>query len=249
MLNRGAKLRGALVGLLIASTLPWSVGSALAAPRQPVVAELYTSQGCSACMSADELAADLDARKGVLALTFPVNYWDYLGWRDTFAQPAFSERQRAYAKALGVREVYTPQVVIDGLGQAGKAAPGVSLMQSTEALIRKAAKVRKTGPSIRLHRGRVEVGAGRAPSGGADVWLIRYRGAPAEVAITAGENSGKSVRYHNVVRELDRLGAWNGRARSYEEPQASEGDLDSAILVQGKAGGRIIAVLAPDLDK
>ncbi len=223
-------------------------GSALAAQRQPVVAELYTAQGCSACIGSDELAAELEARKDVLVLTFPVDYWDYLGWRDTFAQPAFSDRQRAYAKALGVREVYTPQVVIDGLDQTGKTEPGQSLMQSTDALIRKAARTRGHGPAIRLlRRGKVEVLAGRAPRGGADVWLVRYRGDPAEVSVTEGENRGKSVRYHNVVRELDRLGTWSGRALTYPEPQASDGDLKSAIVVQGKSGGRILATLAPDL--
>jgi hypothetical protein len=239
-------LRAALAGLVTLCILPLG-GAALAAAPHPVVAELYTAQGCSACIGADELAAGLDGRGDVLALTFPVDYWDYLGWRDTYAQPAFSERQRAYAKALGVREVYTPQVVIDGLGQTGKTEPGQSLMQSTEALIQKAAKARGHGPAIRLHRGKVEVSSGRGPRGGAEVWLVRYRVDPAEVSVTEGENRGKAVRYHNVVRELDRLGVWNGHARTYLEPQPSEGDLKSAILVQGKSGGRILAALAPDL--
>lgn len=244
MLERGALLRLALAGLLIVSA-PSLSGAAAAASRRPVVAELYTSQGCSACAGADDLASDLDGRKDVLVLTFPVDYWDYLGWRDTFAQPAFSQRQRAYAKALGLREVSTPQVVIDGLGQSGKTEPGQSLAQSTDVLIRKAAKARRTGPAIRQSHGKVHVGAGAALRGGADVWLVRFRSAPADVAVTAGENRGKIVRYHNVVRELERLGAWTGRARTYEAPQASEADLKSAILVQAKGDGRVLAVLAP----
>lgn len=244
MLDRPAALRApfaAAFALLLAGGPVW------AAPRQPVVAELYTSQGCSACAAANDLPAGLEGRKDVLALTFPVDYWDYLGWRDTFAQPAFSDRQKAYAKALGEREVFTPEVVVNGVAQTGKAAPGQSLMESTEGLIRKAAKARATGPSIRLpRRGKVEVGAGRAPRSGADVWLVRYQASPPETAVTTGENQGRTVRYHNVVRELDHLGVWTGRTRAYDEPQASAGDLKSAVLVQAKNGGRILAVFAPD---
>lgn len=241
MLSRGSLLPVALAGLCLAWS-PLLVGAAPAAPRQPVVAELYTSQGCSACQGADELTEDLDGRKGVLVLTFPVDYWDYLGWRDTFAQPAFTDRQKAYAKALGVREVYTPQVVIQGRGQIGRTEPGQSLTQSAEALIGKAAKARGKGPAIRfLTGGRIRVGPGQAPRGGAEVWLVRYQVAPPEVAVTAGENIGKTVRYHNVVRELDRLGVWSGRARAYTELQAAEGGLKTAVLVQAKGGGHIIA--------
>ena len=93
-----------------------------ATAKRPVVVELFTSQGCGACTRANALVADLAERPDVLALTFPVDYWDYLGWKDTFARPEFSARQRAYMKAAGQREVYTPQVVIDGAPQA-PAAP------------------------------------------------------------------------------------------------------------------------------
>jgi hypothetical protein len=225
-------------------TVPWN-GAARAAPGRLVVAELYTSQGCSACRGADQLSADLEGRKGVLVLTFPVNYWDYLGWRDTFAQPAFSERQKAYAKALGVREVYTPQVVIQGRGLIGKTEPGQSLTQSAQALIAAAAKAHGHGPAIRLERGgRIVVGAGRAPHAGAEVWLVRFEPDPPEVLITAGENSGKTVRYRNVVRELTRLGSWTGRARVFPEPPAGQAGLKTAVLVQVKAGGRILSARA-----
>lgn len=244
MLNRGLARRAALVGLLLAWASPRN-GTALAAPRGPVVAELYTSQGCSACGGADQLAGDLEGRKGVLVLTFPVDYWDYLGWRDTFAQPAFSDRQKAYAKALGVREVYTPQVVIQGRGLIGKTEPGQSLTQSAEALIAAAAKAHGHGPAIRFERhDRIAVGAGRAPHGGAEVWLVRYEPDPPEVLVTTGENSGEAVRYRNVVRELDRLGAWTGRARIYAYPPAGQAGLKTAVLVQGKGGGRILSALA-----
>src|SRR5579872_4118577 len=108
------------------------VSPAAGAQRSPVVVELFTSQGCSACAAADETPASFEGRKDILALTFPVDYWDYLGWRDTYAQPAFSDRQKAYAKALGLREVFTPQVVVDGIAQAGRTAPKQSLADAAE---------------------------------------------------------------------------------------------------------------------
>lgn len=246
MLNRAATLSAALAASILALGLAASAGPALARTPAPVVAELYTSQGCSACGAADDLAAGLEGKKGVLTLTFPVDYWDYLGWRDTFAQPAFTDRQKAYAKALGVREVYTPQLVVNGMAQIGKSQKGASLIDSADELIGKAAKARPRGPTVRLlSHGRVQVSAGHAPRGGAEVWLVRYQAAPAEVAVTSGENRGKSVRYRNVVRELERLGGWTGKSRTYAEPQASEGDLKTVVLVQAKSGGRILAVIAP----
>jgi len=234
--------------LIPMALLSLAAGPALARQRSPVVAELFTSQGCSACLAANDLPAALDGRKDVLALTFPVDYWDYLGWRDTYAQPTFSDRQKAYAKALGEREVFTPQMVVDGSSHTGKAQPGQSLMESTDALIRKAAKARGRGPSIAFTRhGKVWVGSGSAPRGGVEVWLVRYKPAPAEVVVTAGDNRGQTVRYHNVVCALERLGTWTGRARTYAEPAAAEGALKNAVLVQVKAGGHVLAALAaPD---
>ncbi|HUO21295.1 MAG TPA: DUF1223 domain-containing protein [Caulobacteraceae bacterium] len=219
-------------------------GGAQAHGRAPIVAELFTSQGCAACEAADSLPAALSARPDVLALTFPVDYWDYLGWRDTYAQPAFSERQKAYAKAMGVREVFTPQVVVEGAAQAGRPAPGQTLDQATEDLIQAAAKMRaRPGPAVAFKGARtVRVGAGLAPRGGADVWLVLYQATPADTPVTAGENRGKTVRYHNVVRELERLGGWTGRARSYAEPQAVAGGLKRLVLVQAKGGGRILSL-------
>ena len=230
--------------LLAAASLSLAVGSAQA-QTPVVVAELFTSQGCATCTAADALPADLAERKGVLALTFPVDYWDYLGWRDTYAQPAFSDRQKAYARALGVREVYTPQVVVDGVSQTGAAPTGQSLADSTDGLILKAARTQRSGPAIAfLRHDQVRVGAGPSPRGGAEVWLVRYQAGPAEVAVTSGENRGRTVRYRNVVRELERLGPWTGQAKVYDQPQASAGDLKSAVLVQAKGGGPILAALS-----
>ena len=219
-----------------------------ATAKRPVVVELFTSQGCGACTRANALVADLAERPDVLALTFPVDYWDYLGWKDTFARPEFSARQRAYMKAAGQREVYTPQVVIDGAPQADRSAA-----DQAPALIKAAARAHVPAPDMRLHRGKVEVGSGSAPRGGADVWLVRYAAQPQETPVKDGENRGVTVIYRNVAVSLQRLGAWNGRARAYVLPRADragaskagEDDPKTAVLLQARAGGRILGVLKP----
>jgi hypothetical protein len=241
-LKCGAMLKLApLPALLFACVLILPAGaSAKATGHRPVVVELFTSQGCSACTTANALVADLAERGDVLALTFPVDYWDYLGWKDTFAKPDFSARQRAYQKALGLREVYTPQLMVDGAAQVGKASPA-----KASTLIKAAAKAHRPPPEMRISRGRLTIGPGRFPAGGADVWLVRYEGQPQETAVKDGENRGVTVIYRNVVRELTRLGAWSGQARAYALPDesADDADLKSAVLLQAKASGRILGVL------
>jgi len=213
------------------------------AGKRPVVVELFTSQGCGACTKANALVADLADRKDVLALTFPVDYWDYLGWRDTFAKPEFSARQRLYMAAAGQHEVYTPQVVIDGAAQADK-----SPAENALALISAAAKAHAPAPAMRVVRGRLTIAAGSPPAGGAEVWLVRYQTQPRETPVKAGENRGVTVVYRNVATELDRLGAWSGRARTYALPEADPKPDDTAkaaVILQAKVSGKILGVLKP----
>jgi len=213
--------------------------TAAAHDRAPVVVELFTAQGCSACPKANLLLESYADRSHVLALTFPVDYWDYLGWRDTFARPAFTERQRAYTDRLKLRSLTTPEFVIDGAHEAS-GSDGAKIDQ----LIESSSGDPGSGPRIRLlrHGGRVEVGAGVKPGRSADVWLIRYDPSLQEVKVKTGDNKGKVVSARNIVEELDRLGAWSGHARTYVLPKASAPDLKSVIVVQGARGGRIIAV-------
>ena len=217
-----------------------SVWARSAEARQPVVVELFTSQGCSSCVAADKLLDTLADRPGVLALTLAVDYWDYLGWNDTFARPEFTARQRAYMQRLSTREVYTPQIVVDGKGQSAGAD-----QDKIEALIQQASKARTKPPSVRLlRRSRVTVGYGQPPPGGADVWLVRYDPTAQEVTVKRGENRGQVLTQRNVVRELVRLGNWTGKPRIYAMPsQAVRGTLRTCILVQAAKGGRILAVL------
>ena len=216
--------------------------SALAAPaaKPPVVVELFTAQGCSSCRAANAHLADLADDPGVLALTFAVDYWDYLGWRDTFAQPIFAERQKAYARKLALREVYTPQVVIDGRLQTGGARA-----DKVDALVAQAAKGPHNPPDMLfMLNGRIAVGSGPAPRGGADVWLIRYDPRAVEITPKKGDNRGEAVVHKNVVRQVARLGTWYGRPSAYRQPKATEDGLKTVVIVQGAKGGRILGVLA-----
>lgn len=226
------------LALLGASTHAW-------AARPPVVVELFTAQGCSSCGPANEAVANLADRDDVLPLTFSVDYWDYLGWKDTFALRSFTDRQRAYAKSFGIRDVYTPQVVVDGRVQASAAKPSV-----IEPMLNAQAKVRHDPPDMELmQNGRVAVGSGPAPEGGADVWLVRYEAKAQQVAVRRGDNRGQTLDYRNVVRQLVRLGPWAGKPRAYSVPAPTESGLSTAILVQGAKGGPIIGVMTLPADK
>jgi len=221
----------ALLGLLVA-------GLGLAGPaaaRTPVVVELFTSQGCSSCVKSGEMVEALAGKRDVLALTFAVDYWDYLGWEDTFAKPEFAERQRAYMKRFALRDVYTPQLVIDGQAQAAAVHE-----DTVEDMVKAAERVRHRSLDLTLAKGRVSVGAGEATRGGADVWLVRYDPRVQSVKVTRGENRGKIIVAHNVVRQLVRLGGWTGSRRSFHVPEPESDGLKTVVLVQAAHGGKII---------
>ncbi len=211
---------------------------ALAAPgggssARPVVVELFQSQGCSSCPPANANLNAVADRPDVLALSFGVTYWDQLGWKDTFAKAAFTDRQRAYARALPA-QMGTPQMVIEGRDDI----IGTTASELAVALRRARPAMEAT---VTLAGGRVEVGAGKAPAAGADVWLVRYDPRVQQVAIQRGENNGKTVPHRDIVRELTRLGAWNGAPVRFVAPPASDPALRTAVLVQAKDGGPILA--------
>jgi hypothetical protein len=212
---------------------------AAAQTKAPVLVELYTAQGCGSCAEANTFVSKLSERPGVLALTFSVDYWDYLGWADTFAKPEFAERQKAYVTRLKLREPYTPQVVVDGLGQAA----GVKTAE-VDRLIRQASSTPRNPPDMRfIGVNRVDVGSGRPPPGGAEVWLIRYDPREIEVAVKGGENRGDTVVQKNVVREITRLGLWRGRAQAYRiSPTAADETLRTLVVVQAARTGRVLGL-------
>jgi len=206
------------------------------APAEPVVVELFTAQGCAGCPEANQVVEALADRPGVIALTWPVDYWDYLGWRDTLARPEFTQRQQAYRQALRLRAVATPQVIIDGRRSA--------LATQADALRRavdEEAERRIFPPELEFRTtGRqVGVGSGRAPSGGADVLAVVFAPGTQVVRVQAGDNRGKSVRHVNVVKRIQRLGAWTGRPALYATPRLRGGE-QVAVLVQSRADRRIL---------
>lgn len=224
--------KGALFSLMLLA-LP-----AAAAAKPPVVVELYTAQGCASCGEANTYAAKLAERPGVLVLTFPVDYWDYLGWADTFAKPEYADRQKAYVAKLSLREPYTPQVIVDGRAQA----PGLQ-PDRVDKLVRDASRTPGDPPQMRfVNRHRVDIGSGRAPRGGAEVWLVRYDPREQEVAIKSGDNRGQTVVQKNVVREMTKIGVWRGHASAFRLPGASEAGLQTVVLLQAPRGGRVLGV-------
>lgn len=235
-----ARFAPAALALALASTLvlgPARGAAKPAARRHLVVVELFTAQGCVTCDKAAQPFADLAQAPNIAALTFPVDYWDYLGWRDTLAKAAFTERQKAYERRLGLRDVYTPQVVVDGQAQA----PGDD-GQAVKDLVDKARHDLVHGPALKLDRdGRLRVEGGAHLHGGAGVWLMRYDPKTIEVQVKAGDNRGATVSERNVVREMVRLGAWRGASTAFKLPRADEEGLVSLVLVQGEHGGKIIA--------
>jgi hypothetical protein len=224
-----------LIGLAAALAATWALTTAAPALAQPPVqvVELYTSQGCSSCPPADAAVARLSARPEILALSFGVTYWDELGWKDTFAQKKFTDRQWDYARGLKHTSVATPQVVVNGrLDVVGQSVGEIDGALKRAALI-------PGGPAVTLSSGAVDI-AGTAPMRAADVWLVRYDPNVVQVSIRRGENGGKTLPIKNVVRELTRLGAWNGGAKRYAVP-AGAGGLRTAILIQAGPGGPILA--------
>jgi hypothetical protein len=209
-----------------------------AAAKPPVLVELFTAQGCRTCREADAHMGKLAERPGVLALTYSVDYWDYLGWTDTFARPEYAMRQRAYVTRLKLREPYTPQVVVDGRQETqGQKASEV------DRLVRGAAAQARNPPDMRfVGTRRVDVGSGRVSKGGAEVWLIRYDPRSVEVTVKAGDNRGETVVQKNIVRQIQRLGVWRGNPRAFRLPAPTEDGLKTAVVVQGPRGGRVLGV-------
>jgi len=234
--------------LLIASVLVLGVAAAHAADTRPVVVELFTSQGCNSCPPADAFLGELAARPDVLALGLHVDYWDYIGWKDPFAQRAHTERQRSYSRVLHQRYVYTPQMVIDGMLQ------GVGSDQATiNRLIDKARKVGASGPTLAVNgsgpKRVVHVGAGKA-AGPATVWLVFFD-SKRETKVKAGENSGQRLANYNVVRTMTAVGTWTGSAIDIPvDLDAIDADCDgAAVIVQSDETGPILAAARIDRTK
>jgi hypothetical protein len=229
--------------MIAAISLAVGVGAGAAAAGEPrAVIELFTSQGCSSCPPADKLIGQLADDPSVIALSLPVDYWDYLGWKDTLALKGHSVRQRAYSQVRGDRAVYTPQVVVNG---------AVHALGSDKKEIEKAiAESRAQGSvltvpvSMQVADGKVTVSLPESNTvqGKAQVWLLPVaKRIPVE--IDRGENSGHKITYHDVVRRWVKLGEWTGKPETYSLPVADVtkniGEIDQlAVLVQRDIDGK-----------
>ena len=214
-------------------------GSAFAQSEPGVVVELYTSQGCSSCPPADEMFARLATQPGVIALALHVDYWDYIGWEDSFADARFTKRQKAYAHATGSKMIYTPQIIVGGRdrvegnqpaevaraidGQLGLEHPVAltAVRQGDQLIIRAVADPPLTRPA------RIEV--------------VRYTDR-AEVAIERGENAGLNVTYHNIVTAWEDVGGWPG-TEPLEMTLNAAGDAPVVVIIQSEGPGDILAAV------
>jgi hypothetical protein len=211
---------------LIAGTLLCCAPMANAQAR-PAVVELFTSEGCNSCPPAEAYIGELAQRRDVLALAFHVDYWDDLGWRDRFGLPEAVQRQRAYAKALRLSSVYTPQVVIDGHD---------NFVGTDRAAIGRALSGIRNGVAVALSMrdGEVLIDLGAHEKiSPCDVLLVTYL-RTAVSAIGRGENAGRTLTEFNIVRDWRSLGRWDGQQHLYRSPVNSlpRDATDVAVLVQ-----------------
>lgn len=204
----------------------------------PVVVEFYTSQGCVTCPPADALFGEIAKQDDVIALALHVTYWDYLGWADVFGRPEFDGRQKAYARVMRQRTLFTPQMVIQGQDLlVGRDAKTVEDRLAAHRGLEAEAKLRlerTDGDTLR-----VALSPAAGPVGPADVQLFAYTPS-SEVGITAGQNAGRTVLYSNVVTQWNTLAQWDGQsALEFDFSPAPEGPL--AVLVQRRGLGKILA--------
>ncbi len=209
----------------------------------PVVVELFTSQGCSSCPPADALLGELADRDDVIALALHVDYWDYIGWADTFAQAGFTARQQGYGHAVGSNVVYTPQMVVAGIDHV----VGFRPMQLADLIAAHRAapdpvaiEVAPTGGGWNLRA--VWIGGADAPD--MVVQLVSY--SPMEqVEITRGENAGLTTDYYNIVRSWQVVSDWSG-AEAFTAQVAAGGDMPHVVIVQAAGHGAILGAARLD---
>jgi len=212
-----------------------------AEPKPLVVVELFTSQGCSSCPPADALIEELAARDDVLPLALHVDYWDYIGWADSFARPQNTARQKAYAYMAHSRSIYTPQMVIGGVAQVVGFKPMkvADLVQDHGAApVPVTIRIEQSEGTLRV---RCLARPGAELPATINVDLVGYT-PEASVDIGHGENAGKTITYANIVRSWERLGTWDGRGVfEATTPVQTEAGNATAVIVQAPGPGRVLA--------
>jgi hypothetical protein len=235
LLSMGHILRSVLLVLTICVGFAPAAG----AESRPVVLELFTSEGCSSCPPAEVIVNELAQRPNVLPLSFHVDYWDDLGWRDRFSLASATERQRVYARTLHRSSVYTPQAVIDG---------SRDMVGSQRAAVMEAVSGRRDGVAtfVSVSDGTIQIHVGAGSDAAiADVLLLGYL-REATTPIGRGENSGRTLKESNIILWLHELGRWNGKPREFEMGVSTlpENVTDIAVLVQSAGQGAILGAAA-----
>lgn len=202
--------------------------TALWADDHPVVVELFTSQGCSSCPPADKLLHELAEMEDVIALSLHVDYWDYLGWKDKFASPAFTKRQQDYARAMGEASVYTPQMIIGGTDHVVGSRP----MKVSKLIQKHVQKPKQVDVVLQRKGSQVVINAASAKPQDMVVYLIRYTPSKT-IDIRRGENRGHTLTYANVVTDWQQIEEWDG-AEPLRAIAESNGTEPVVVIVQRK---------------
>jgi hypothetical protein len=239
-------LHRCLACAVIAVSVAWQ-SPASAEPR--AVIELFTSQGCSSCPPADKLLGELAADPSLIAISVPIDYWDYLGWKDTLADPLNTARQKGYAHERGDSQVYTPQAVVNGaLHAVGSDRPAI---EQAIAESRRKGAILSVPVKLAIADGHLKVTMpGGAPTqASVEVWVCGLAKA-ITVAIGRGENKGRTVTYHNVLRSWLKIGKWTGNADAWKVPTHTlkgDGVDTAAVLVQSGTVEKPKAILGATL--
>lgn len=233
---------------VVAAVALFTGGATAGEPK--AVLELFTSQGCSSCPPADKVIAEYAKRDDVLALSFNVDYWDYLGWKDTLGSPVYSERQRAYAAARGDRQVYTPQVVVNGADHVvGSRKKAIEATIERDAGLPVSIELEEKDDAIAVTIDKKGTDVGRAA-----LWLVFYD-SDVTVPIERGENTGKTITYSNVVRMIRPVAMWGGGEMSVDLPKSEMSKAHAkhcAVILQTETSnglpGRILGAAMMDLE-
>lgn len=230
---------GAACGLWVAvAGAVHAQSSAVSSRSEPVVVvELFTSQGCASCPPADEYLGMLAADPRIIPLALHVDYWDYIGWKDRFAKPQFTDRQKAYARAAGSRTIYTPQMIVGGKERVeGHQPEQLAMLVQTHLGAGQPVSLRleRSGDLLQIH-----AEADPPLTSAVRVQLVRYR--PKEtVDIETGENAGKTVTYRNIVTSWQIVGEWGGKAPLEMQAEA-KGDEPVVVILQHEGPASILA--------
>ncbi len=218
------------VALACAAGFTPATGAFVGSSEIKGVVELFTSQGCSSCPPADKVLAKMAKRDDVVVLGYHVDYWDYLGWKDSFGSPENTARQYSYRASLKTASVYTPQAVLNGAAHAN-GSDDAAIADATRKPLPLQLTVKKAKGSVTIN---VPANVPAAETSGEALHVILVRhGDPQSVAIGRGENGGRDVFYANPVVGYQTLGMWHGEPAAFELP-------DDAVFKDGASAGAVL---------